>query len=421
MVFAYEKTDSLCHHGIKGQRWGVRRFQNEDGSLTPAGEKRYNQETAVKIAKTNYKAAASKYGSGTSKTKPYKEALDYQKKKLSDLKVEEKLENHKAGRHETKLIDQYRSKGYSDKEAQIAAYRRVRAEKFVAVSAGVTVAALTAYGVHKYRRENLDSIIPKNVSLNRVATSDSKDVHDIFYASYNKVDNMKYKGMYAGTKIANQNVFNKQFALKKDAKVAGIKTGTKVLQEMVYKNPKYFDDMEAQLKNVSTVGMGVKQTLTLQKAKSALKNGKINKDVYEAMNFITPLHAKVTDDFVSELKSRGYNAITDSNDRRLSGYAAKTATIFFDKSIIDTNKTKVSQLSVKDVAINAVGSMLSLSAEKLAKYSPIGAAAIGINIGQNKLNEAKRYDKIVSDYKKEHPNSTLTKEQILDNYYSNRS
>lgn len=30
------------HHGIKGQRWGIRRFQNEDGSLTPAGEKRYS-------------------------------------------------------------------------------------------------------------------------------------------------------------------------------------------------------------------------------------------------------------------------------------------------------------------------------------------------------------------------------------------
>lgn len=29
----------LQHHGIKGQRWGVRRYQNEDGTLTPAGEK----------------------------------------------------------------------------------------------------------------------------------------------------------------------------------------------------------------------------------------------------------------------------------------------------------------------------------------------------------------------------------------------
>lgn len=31
---------NLQHHGIKGQKWGVRRYQNKDGSLTPAGKKR---------------------------------------------------------------------------------------------------------------------------------------------------------------------------------------------------------------------------------------------------------------------------------------------------------------------------------------------------------------------------------------------
>ena len=36
-----DKNRELCHHGIKGQKWGVRRFQNEDGSLTPEGKIHY--------------------------------------------------------------------------------------------------------------------------------------------------------------------------------------------------------------------------------------------------------------------------------------------------------------------------------------------------------------------------------------------
>lgn len=35
-----EYNNYLYHHGIKGMRWGVRRYQNKDGSLTPAGKKR---------------------------------------------------------------------------------------------------------------------------------------------------------------------------------------------------------------------------------------------------------------------------------------------------------------------------------------------------------------------------------------------
>lgn len=31
----------LYHYGVKGMRWGVRRYQNQDGSLTNAGKKRY--------------------------------------------------------------------------------------------------------------------------------------------------------------------------------------------------------------------------------------------------------------------------------------------------------------------------------------------------------------------------------------------
>lgn len=43
-MWAYNHSMNLEHHGIKGQRWGVRRYQSADGSLTAAGKKRYDKK-----------------------------------------------------------------------------------------------------------------------------------------------------------------------------------------------------------------------------------------------------------------------------------------------------------------------------------------------------------------------------------------
>ena len=44
------RNAELYHHGVKGMKWGVRRYQNADGSLTPAGKKRM-QKDADKLTK----------------------------------------------------------------------------------------------------------------------------------------------------------------------------------------------------------------------------------------------------------------------------------------------------------------------------------------------------------------------------------
>lgn len=63
---AYTKNGWIMHHGIKGMRWGFRRFQREDGSYTSAGKKRYDDGASPKHY--DYKKS-SKYKSANARQK----------------------------------------------------------------------------------------------------------------------------------------------------------------------------------------------------------------------------------------------------------------------------------------------------------------------------------------------------------------
>lgn len=52
IIYGVPYSDELYHYGIKGQKWGIRKYQNEDGTLTALGKIRYGVSTVADAAKT---------------------------------------------------------------------------------------------------------------------------------------------------------------------------------------------------------------------------------------------------------------------------------------------------------------------------------------------------------------------------------
>ena len=106
--YVFDADDELRHWGIPGQRWGNRRFQNEDGSLTPEGRERYGVEKArtkadVQKAKAKISYSTQKYKADL-KSKAKKEA-DTRHAKEERHKVKEWARTEKLAKKEQTKID----------------------------------------------------------------------------------------------------------------------------------------------------------------------------------------------------------------------------------------------------------------------------------------------------------------------------
>lgn len=174
-----KERDYISHYGIGGMHWGVRRFQNPDGSLTAAGKERYGSDSVdqnhfknpdgtknyKKIKKEasedaeEYARAKAYYGEGAgTRRKRIKNRIS-EKMKDEDYKkeFEEALAKQDMEKHQKAADRERKTQDAKDKVAKFG-----RGLKNLILGASTTsVAAIAVYNIAKMLGVDVDSFIDK--------------------------------------------------------------------------------------------------------------------------------------------------------------------------------------------------------------------------------------------------------------------
>lgn len=396
--------DELYHFGVKGMKWGVRRYRNEDGSLTSLGKKRDKMLSDRKTAKKH------------STTSNMVEA-EYSRREFEDAKTRLKLENQKKkSKRQQDLEKKYIDQGFAKDEAEIKAYNRAKTETILKVAGGIALASAAAYVAYKHYDKVTDRVFEKGSEIGRLTNNGSEPTNRAFYGFVNKHDKDRYEGLYGKTLGANGPVYRKAMRAAGDINVASPESARKVLKNMFDTDKQSFDVFKKNIDVMaSTVPPTTKQGKLWRKAKQELDSGKIGDNTYKAFNTTLVLHTKeqqpINDKFYSAMKKAGYGAIRDVNDKENSGYFAKNPLIVFDTDKINVEGfTKLGNDHIDSMFAKEQG---KIAAHTLAnEYGPIGAA-FATSIGAMKLVKRSNETKFVENYRKRHPESTLSNNEIL--------
>ena len=424
----YLDADELYHHGIKGMKWGVRRFQRKDGSLTSAGKKRYLDDPSVKSSKAKMESdrakqrlANAEYNKAYNKasyipTKSNRQVLnkayadkikadseyrrskfDYGTNKEAARLRESGKEIKNKSKHRLKLEEQYKKMGLTDEQAQAAANKRIRTEKILAASAALTVTACAAYVANKKLKDRIDGVIKAGDQMQRISMTDNGGkLHDVFYAAKGNHDIKRYEGMLGAARSKQVgSAYKLKLEATRDIKVASKDHSAKIFEDL-YKNDKEFRDSAIRYARINVQGKNAVLDLSKSDARTMKK-------MYE--NFNSHLvnmrndPNKVDQAFYDKLKKAGYGAIQDINDMKFSGYNAKNPLIIFDHSNGGINVKSFEKMAgdlnkaANKEALKAVGEQASK--DLIEKYGALTTAGLTASaFGYYNADPTKQYKKV---------------------------
>lgn len=204
-------TDSLEHHGILGQKWGIRRFQNKDGTLTAAGKNRAKTDKDLKKQEKEERKAAKAAAKEEKKEAKAQKAYEKERAEIDDaianvdIKKISELKGKMTDDDLKRLSDRAQALGKVGEN--LGKYKKElpksTGEKLLATLGAVKVGADAVKNVHQSIRQLkeefgldsksiLESYKPKDGGSKKDSDNDKGDKKDIFdrvndlYESVNK-------------------------------------------------------------------------------------------------------------------------------------------------------------------------------------------------------------------------------------------
>ena len=343
-MWAYNYTNELYHHGIKGQKWGVRRYQYADGTYTPAGKKHIKNNNLTPIKRISFTLS---------------------------MKVSELANRAKTQITGKQYVDTYLKKGTTF--ARIQSSKEFEKFAFYAT----------------YKKHDMDEymgLFGKNLISRASKAAEQAEKAANASGSQKDLEFAKEARNYANS----VKVYQLKLDTIKKLKVPSDENASYITANLL-KEKDFKKNVEASIADSKEKMRRPTQQLLFKQAQNALGKdpSKLTNSekvaVYKALNLSLTNHNQqevaAQNRFYSELKRKGYNALLDYNDKEYSSYHAKRPMIVFDvdsvklQSVTETDPKIVDKLYkrynaeriAKEISANTIGYVEKFGAKRLSE------------------------------------------------------